>query len=76
MNCDVSHNQKLEANKLEANKLETNKLEANRLLREEKNNNCQMQAALYAREMLSLGLIWHEIHDAVKEGDGESYIRV
>ena len=31
---------------------------------------------LYAREVLSLGLIWHEFHDAVKEGDGDRVIRV
>ena len=26
---------------------------------------------LYASEVLSLGLIWHGFHDAIKEGDGE-----
>jgi len=31
---------------------------------------------LYAREVLSLGLIWLEFHDAVKEGDGNRVIQV
>ena len=31
---------------------------------------------LYAREVLSLGLIWHELHDAVKKGDGNRVIQV
>lgn len=26
---------------------------------------------LYAREVLSLGLIWHGFHDAIREGDGD-----
>lgn len=26
---------------------------------------------LYAKELLTLGLLWHAFHDAVKEGDGE-----
>ena len=26
---------------------------------------------LYARELLTLGLLWHEFHDACKEGDGD-----
>lgn len=30
---------------------------------------------LYATELLSLGLIWHGFHDAVREGDGERILR-
>ena len=26
---------------------------------------------LYARELLTLALLWHEFHDACKEGDGD-----
>lgn len=29
----------------------------------------------YAAELLSLGLLWHAFHDAVKEGDGERIFR-
>jgi len=46
------------------------------------NNQNQSQSSsydgvcLYAREVLSLGLIWHELHDAVKKGDGNRVIQV
>lgn len=30
---------------------------------------------LYATELLTLGLIWHGYHDAIKEGDGERMLR-
>lgn len=30
---------------------------------------------LYATELLSLGLLWHGFHDAIKEGDGERILR-
>jgi len=30
---------------------------------------------LYAAELLSLGLLWHAFHDAVREGDGERILR-
>ena len=30
---------------------------------------------IYATELLSLGLLWHGFHDAVKEGDGDRIIR-
>ena len=30
---------------------------------------------LYAVELLTLGLLWHGFHDAIKEGDGERIMR-
>ena len=30
---------------------------------------------LYATEVISLGLIWHGVHDAIKEGDGDRILR-
>ena len=30
---------------------------------------------MYAKELLSLALLWHEYHDSVKEGDGERVVR-
>ena len=31
---------------------------------------------LYACELLTLGLIWHNYYDAIKEGDGERVLRI
>ena len=33
------------------------------------------KVSLYAREVLTLGLLWHNYHDLVKEGDGDRIIR-
>ena len=30
---------------------------------------------MYATEVLTLGLLWHSFHDAIKEGDGDRIIR-
>ena len=30
---------------------------------------------MYATEVLTLGLLWHSFHDAIKEGDGDCIIR-
>ena len=30
---------------------------------------------LYAKELLSLGLMWHAFHDSIKEGDGDRILR-
>ena len=31
---------------------------------------------VYACEIVSLGLLWHSYHDAVKEGDGERVLMI
>ena len=36
---------------------------------------CDDGVCAYASELLSLGLLWHGFHDAIKEGDGERIIR-
>ena len=36
-----------------------------------KNPICDDEVHEYAQEVLSLGLIWHSYHDAVREGDGD-----
>lgn len=35
---------------------------------------CDDEVLLYATEVLSLGLLWHGFHDAVKEADGDRII--
>lgn len=36
---------------------------------------CDDKVYVYATELLSLGLLWHAFHDAVKEGDGDRILR-
>ena len=36
---------------------------------------CQDGVYVYATELLSLGLLWHGFHDAIKEGDRERILR-
>ena len=36
---------------------------------------CDDGVCAYASELLSLGLLWHGFHDAIKEGDGDRIIR-
>lgn len=33
------------------------------------------KVCMYAMEVLTLGLLWHNFHDSIKEGDGERIIR-
>jgi len=49
---------------------------AKRKKQQQSSNTSNDGVCLYAREVLSIGLIWHEFHDAVKEGDGERVTRV
>ena len=39
------------------------------------NEKCDDGVYLYAIELLSLGLLWHGFHDAIREGDGERILR-
>ena len=36
---------------------------------------CKDRVHLYAMDLLSLSLIWHGFHDAIREGDGERILR-
>ena len=36
---------------------------------------CLDKINMYATEVLTLGLLWHSFHDAIKEGDGDRIIR-
>ena len=36
---------------------------------------CKDRVHLYAMDLLSLSLIWHGFHDAIREGDGEGILR-
>ena len=36
---------------------------------------CEDKVHVYSMEVLSLGLLWHGFHDAIKEGDGERILR-
>ena len=36
---------------------------------------CNDGVHLYAAELLSLGLLWHGFHDAIREGDGDRILR-
>ncbi len=36
---------------------------------------CDDRVHLYAVEVLSLGLLWHGFHDAIREGDGDRILR-
>ena len=42
---------------------------------DEENEKCDDGVYLYAIELLSLGLLWHGFHDAIREGDGERILR-
>lgn len=37
---------------------------------------CCDRVNMYATEVITLGLLWHNFHDAIKEGDGECIIRM
>ena len=41
----------------------------------ETNGVCKDEMLLYAREVLSLCLLWHGYHDAISEGDGNRVLR-
>ena len=41
----------------------------------ETNGVCKDEIFLYAREVLSLCLLWHGYHDAISEGDGDRVLR-
>ena len=36
---------------------------------------CVDRVYVYATELLSLGLLWHEFHDSIREGDGDRILR-
>lgn len=36
---------------------------------------CDDGVYMYAKELLTLGLLWHSFHDAIREGDGERILR-
>ena len=36
---------------------------------------CDDGVHMYAKELLTLGLLWHGFHDAIREGDGERILR-
>ena len=42
---------------------------------DEDTEKCEDGVHLYAIELLSLGLLWHGFHDAIREGDGERILR-
>ena len=42
---------------------------------DEDTGKCDDGVYLYAIELLSLGLLWHGFHDAIREGDGERILR-
>ena len=42
---------------------------------DEDTEKCDDGVYLYAIELLSLGLLWHGFHDAIREGDGERILR-
>lgn len=33
------------------------------------------RVSMYAQEVLTLGLLWHNFHDSIKEGDGDRTLR-
>jgi len=37
---------------------------------------CTDKVCLYAIEVLTLGLLWHNFHDSIKEGDGDRIFRI
>ena len=41
----------------------------------EKSTKLDDGAQAYAKELLTLGLLWHGLHDACKEGDGDRIVR-
>ena len=39
-------------------------------------DDCTDKVCLYAMEVLTLGLLWHNFHDSIREGDGDRILRM